>query len=133
MPIHNADIARVVGELRLDVPRVLAEGGELPKIPGIGEDLAGKMREIAAGGSCQLLEKLRRRYPAGVTELLTLPGLGPKRVRALYEKGIHSLSLLGQARRGWLERKDVLNTRPLAELRPLLKALHRPDRARVFG
>jgi len=40
---------------------------------------------------------------------------------------------VGQARRGWLERKDVLNTRPLAELRPLLKALHRPDRARVFG
>ena len=28
---------------------------------------------------------------------------------------------IGQARRGWLEKKDVLNTRPLAKLLPLLK------------
>jgi len=158
MPIHNADIARafdeiadllelgdenpfrvrayrnaarVVGELRLDVPRVLAEGGELPKIPGIGEDLAGKMREIAAGGSCQLLEKLRRRYPAGVTELLTLPGLGPKRVRALYEKGIHSLSLLGQAaRRGRLH--DLPGFGEKTETRLLEAAEARLSKARRF-
>lgn len=38
--------------------------------------------------------------------------------------GIHDFSVLdwgiGQARRGWLEAKDVLNTRPLPDLRPLL-------------
>ena len=89
--------ARVVGELRLDVPRTLAEGAGLPKIPGVGADLAGKMREIAAGGSCKLLEQLRRRYPRGVTELLRLPGLGPKRVRVLLGEGIHSLAELERA------------------------------------
>ena len=124
MPVHNADIARafeeiadllelgdenpfrvrayrnaarVIGELGLDVPARLAQGGELPKLPGIGEDLAGKMREIAAGGSCKLLEQLRRRFPAGITELLELPGLGPKRVRALHGKRIDSLDALARA------------------------------------
>jgi len=124
MPVHNADIARafeeiasllelgdenpfrvrayrnaarVVADLRLDIPARLAEGGELPKLPGIGADLAGKMAEIAATGSCKLLEKLRKRFPAGVTELLTLPGLGPKRVRLLCERKIDSLEKLRRA------------------------------------
>jgi DNA polymerase (family 10) len=91
--------ARVVGELALDVAQALAEGRELPKLPGIGADLEGKMREIAASGSCKLLEQLRRRFPAGITELLSLPGLGPKRVRALHEKRIGSLAALERAAR----------------------------------
>jgi DNA polymerase (family 10) len=124
MPVHNADIARcfdeiadllelgdenpfrvrayrnaarVVGELGVDIAQTLAEGHELPKLPGIGEDLAGKMGEIAASGSCKLLAQLRKKFPAGITELLTLPGLGPKRVRALYQKRIASLADLERA------------------------------------
>jgi DNA polymerase (family 10) len=91
--------ARIVGELRLDIAQTLAKEGELPKLPGIGEDLAGKMGEIAATGTCKLLEQLRRKFPAGITELLTLPGLGPKRVRALYAKRISSLAELERAAR----------------------------------
>jgi len=86
--------ARVVGELSLDIAQTLAEGRELPKLAGIGADLEGKMREIAASGSCKLLEQLRRKFPAGITELLSLPGLGPKRVRALHAKRIGSLAEL---------------------------------------
>jgi len=130
MPIHNADIARafdeiadlleladenpfrirayrnaarVIGELSLDIPAALAQGAELPKIPGVGEDLAGKMREIAATGSCKLLGQLRKRFPAGITQLMALPGLGPKRVRALHGHGIDSLEKLrGAAQQGRL-------------------------------
>lgn len=91
--------ARLVGELRLDVAQALAKDGELPKLPGIGADLAGKMREIAATGTCKLLEQLRRKFPAGITELLKLPGLGPKRVRALYGKRIASVGDLERAAR----------------------------------
>jgi DNA polymerase (family 10) len=89
--------ARVVGELRLDVAETLDRGGELPRLPGIGEDLAAKMREIAATGTCKLLEQLRHKFPAGITELLALPGLGPKRVRALHAKRIDSLADLERA------------------------------------
>jgi len=126
VPLHNADIAalfeeiadllelgdenpfrirayrnaaRVVGGLSLDLAAKLAEGAELPKLPGIGADLGGKIREIATTGSCKLLEKLRGRFPAGITELLALPGVGPKRVRALHEAHIDSLEDLRRAAR----------------------------------
>jgi DNA polymerase (family 10) len=91
--------ARVVGGLSLDLAATLAAGKDLPKLPGIGEDLAGKIREIAATGTCKLLEKLRGRFPAGITELLRLPGVGPKRIRALHEAKIDSLEDLRRAAR----------------------------------
>jgi DNA polymerase (family 10) len=92
--------ARVVGELRFDIAARLAEGRELPKIPGIGEDLAGKMREIAERATCALLERLRAKLPPGITELLRIPGLGPKRVQALHtELGIGTLAELQRAAR----------------------------------
>jgi DNA polymerase (family X) len=91
--------ARVVGGLSLDLAARLAEGSELPKLPGIGEDLSGKIHEIAATGTCKLLQKLRGRFPAGITELLRLPGIGPKRVRALHEAKIDSLEDLRRAAR----------------------------------
>jgi DNA polymerase (family 10) len=112
VPIHNADIAavfeeiadlleirgdnpfrirayrnaaRTVGEIARDLAGVVARGGELPKLPGIGADLAGKIREIAASGSCALLERLRRELPPAITQLLKVPGLGPKRVKRLHD------------------------------------------------
>src|SRR3970282_348564 len=73
--------ARVVGGLSLDLAGHLAAGKDLPKLPGIGEDLAGKIHELAATGSCKLLDRLRKKFPEGITELMRLSGLGPKRVR----------------------------------------------------
>ncbi|MDH5579121.1 MAG: DNA polymerase/3'-5' exonuclease PolX, partial [Betaproteobacteria bacterium] len=52
-----------------------------------------------ARGSCKLLDKLRRKFPAGITELLRLPGLGPKRLRALHARRISSLEALERAAR----------------------------------
>jgi DNA polymerase (family 10) len=78
--------SRVVGELQLDLPARIAEGGALPKLPGIGADLAGKVGQICATGTCDALDELRARFPPGITELLRLPGLGPKRAALLHEK-----------------------------------------------
>jgi DNA polymerase (family 10) len=78
--------ARVVGELQLDLAARLAEGGELPKLAGIGADLAAKIGEICSTGTCDALEELRKHFPPGITELLRLPGLGPKRAALLHEK-----------------------------------------------
>ena len=127
MPVHNADIARVfeeiadlleleegnpfrvrayrnaarvVGDLRFDVAERIGSGKELPKLPGIGADLSAKIREIAETGTCALREKLGKRLPAGISELLRLPGLGPKRVRALYcELDVHTPAQLQRAAR----------------------------------
>jgi DNA polymerase (family 10) len=48
--------------------------------------LAEKMVEIATTGRCQALEKLRKQTSPGLTDLLHIPGLGPKRVAALYHE-----------------------------------------------
>ena len=89
--------ARVVGELRLDLVAQAEQGKPLPKLPGIGADLAGKIGEFAASGHLALLDRLRRQIPAGVADMLQLPGLGPKRVRALYEE-LHVTTLPQLAR-----------------------------------
>ena len=94
MPVHNADIARVfediadlleisdanpfrvrayrnagriIAELQLDLAAAIGRGEELPKLPGVGEDLAGKIREIATTGRCALLERLRKRAPPTIS------------------------------------------------------------------
>jgi DNA polymerase (family 10) len=112
MPVHNADIAaifeqiaellelqganpfrvrayrnaaRTVGDHGRDLATQVARGEPLPKLPGIGKDLSAKIREIATTGQCALLERLHHQVPAALTELLRVPGLGPKRVRALHQ------------------------------------------------
>jgi DNA polymerase (family 10) len=92
--------ARVVGDLKLDLARRIAEGKPLPRLPGIGADLAGKIEEFAQTGHLALLDRLRRQTPAGMVDLLKLPGLGPKRVRMLYDElHVHTLPQLLRAAR----------------------------------
>ena len=52
-------------------------------LPGIGEDLAAKITEIAGTGTCALLRKLRKEHPRGLTQLLRLPGGLPHALRAV--------------------------------------------------
>jgi DNA polymerase (family 10) len=56
---------------------------EFASLPGIGTDLAGKIAALLETGRMRALEELRRQVPAGLRQLLRLPGLGPARVRAL--------------------------------------------------
>ncbi len=87
--------ARLVGELPRNVADMLAAGEDLDELPGIGKDLAGKIAVIARGGHLPLLDELAREVPAGITALLALPGLGPKRVHLLHEKlGIDTIDKL---------------------------------------
>ncbi|MGH8102292.1 MAG: DNA polymerase/3'-5' exonuclease PolX [Chthoniobacterales bacterium] len=58
----------------------------LEKIPGIGKSIAEKIRELAATGSLKLLEELRAEFSPGILELFSLPNLGPKKIKALFDK-----------------------------------------------
>jgi DNA polymerase (family 10) len=90
--------ARTIEELDIDLAGVLAEGKELPRLPGIGTDLTGKIREIVETGRCQTLTHLRRSTPPGLLEFLSLPALGSKRAKAIYDElGIHTLRQLHRA------------------------------------
>ena len=79
-----SNAARLLQGLGPDVKQKLDRGEDLTELPGIGADLAAKIREIVETGTCGLLEDLRRKMPAAVTELLKVPGLGPKRVALLW-------------------------------------------------
>src|SRR5256886_12290513 len=58
----------------------------LEKIPGIGKSIAEKIKELAATGSLKFLDELRTEFPAGILEVFSLPNLGPKKIKALYDK-----------------------------------------------
>lgn len=59
---------------------------ELLAIPGIGRDLAGKIREFLSTGSMKTYEELKRESPEGLSLLLAVPGLGPKTAKLLHER-----------------------------------------------
>lgn len=127
MPIHNVDIAAIFDEivdlleieqanpfrvrayrnasrtlqgLGEEAKTMLERGEDMTELPGIGKDLAAKIREIVDTGRCQSLEKLRKASAPGLPELLKIPSLGPKRVRALYhELDIHTPEQLFRAAR----------------------------------
>ena len=77
--------ARTINDLPHSVESMLAAGADLSDLPGIGEDLAGKIREIVETGHLSLLDSVETRTPSALAELVALPGLGPKRVKALHE------------------------------------------------
>ncbi len=90
--------ARVVGSLGRNVAEMVAAGETLEGRPGIGADLAGKIATIARGEKLPLLAQLTAKNPPGITALLDLPGLGPKRVHALRDSlGIDSAEKLKTA------------------------------------
>ncbi|MGO9006698.1 MAG: DNA polymerase/3'-5' exonuclease PolX [Beijerinckiaceae bacterium] len=125
MPVHNAEIAamfdqaaelleikgdnpfrtrayrraaRLVEGLPKSVTSLLKAGQDLSELPGIGKDLAGKIAAIVATGKFDLLETLKRQLPGDLGEIAALPGLGPKRVKLLYDKlGIRSIEDLRRA------------------------------------
>nr|WP_249797346.1 MULTISPECIES: DNA polymerase/3'-5' exonuclease PolX [unclassified Bradyrhizobium] len=77
---------------------VLIEEDRLTEIPGVGEAIADIITKLYRTGTHPSLEKLRKEIPAGVLELLTVPGLRPEKVLKLYKDlGITSLSELETA------------------------------------
>jgi len=90
--------ARLVGALGRNVAEMAAAGETLEGEPGIGADLAGKIATLARGEKLPLLTELTAKNPVGITALLDLPGLGPKRVHQLRDSlGIDSLAKLKAA------------------------------------
>jgi len=92
------DAARTVGGHSRSVAEMVEKGEDLTELPGIGEDLAGKIREIVETGKLSQAEELEKKTDPGLRELLGLPGLGPERVRELHERlGVRSLQELEDA------------------------------------
>jgi DNA polymerase (family 10) len=113
MPVHNADIAelfnrvadlleilgenpfrirayrnaaRTAGGLSQSLATMVEQEKDLTELPGIGKDLAGKIEEITKTGTFSQLQELEDRIPPQLVRLMKIPGLGPKRVKILYDQ-----------------------------------------------
>jgi DNA polymerase (family 10) len=112
--VQNADIARIFDEVAdllevqaenpfrirayrsaartiRDHPESLEEAVHagtpaLTDLPGIGEDLADKIRTIVTTGALPMHADLSKQVPPGLLDLLRVPGLGPKRVELLHAR-----------------------------------------------
>ena len=136
--------ARTVRDLPQSLAALVEEGKDLAELPGIGRDLAAKLVGVVESGHLPALEEARARVPAGLSDLVELPGLGPKRAKALYDElGITTLDQLAAAlragrvhgRHGFGERSEQKllhelerRTEPerrdlLAEVEPVAQAL----------
>jgi uncharacterized protein YggE/DNA polymerase/3'-5' exonuclease PolX len=91
--------ARTIRDLAEPAAEIAADPGRrLEDLPGIGADLAGKIRTLFQTGDLPLRQQLRAEVPAGLRDLLGVPGLGLKRAQLLYQRlGIRSLDRLRQA------------------------------------
>ena len=71
---------------------------QLLELPGIGRDLAKKIRELAETGTCSFYQDLLQEFPPTILDLLRLQGVGPKTVALLYSRlNIRSIDELVEA------------------------------------
>src|SRR5205085_9118539 len=84
--LEDAELARLV------------EQGELANVKGFGEALVQKITELHTTGRLEFFEKLKASIAPGLVEMLEIPGLGPKKIKALHDKlGIAGIAALTEA------------------------------------
>lgn len=89
--------ARALESLNEDLAVVIAEG-RLGKVKGIGQALEDKITTLFEEDRLPYYEELRASVPAGLVEMLEIPGLGPKKIRKLHQElGIDSIAALQKA------------------------------------
>jgi DNA polymerase (family 10) len=95
---HNA--ARTIRSQVKSLAEMVAKGEDLTQLPGIGAAIAKKIETVVHSGRLPQLDEVLKRTPKSLIELLEIPGLGPKRVQALFNAlKIKSLEDLERAAR----------------------------------
>jgi DNA polymerase (family 10) len=92
---HNG--ARAIQQLAEDLGEVV-RSGRLTSIPGIGETLRDKITTLVTTGKLPFYDDLKSKIPPGLVEMLRIPGMGPKKVKAVHDQlGIDTLDKLRAA------------------------------------
>lgn len=92
---YNA--ARQIEVLQEDLKK-LVEENRLRELKGVGEALAQKISTLVTTGHLSYYEKLKASVPEGLLEMLNIPGMGPKKIKTVYEKlGITTIGELEYA------------------------------------
>src|SRR5258706_492118 len=92
-----ANAARTLESLSEPLDKLIAED-RLGEVKGIGEALQQKITELVTTGKLAYYDELKASIPAGLVEMLNIPGLGPKKVKALNDKlGLETVEQLEAA------------------------------------
>jgi DNA polymerase (family 10) len=90
--------ARSIEHSSVELEQLVKEGRDLREIPGVGEAIQQKIQDLVNTGKLKLYEDLKKEFPAGITALLDIPGVGPKTANLLAnELGISSIDELEAA------------------------------------
>jgi len=90
--------ARAIEHHPRELKIMIDEEEDLQGIPGVGEAIAKKVTELIMTGKLGYYENLKAEFPQGVTNLLTIPGIGPKTANKLSsELGVSSADELERA------------------------------------
>ena len=105
---------------------IQAEGG-LTDIPGIGKTLAEKIEEMLTTGNLNFYERIAEEIPPTLVDMLRIEGVGPKRVKAIYETlGIKTIAELAEAAKaGELSKLPGLGKKSEAKMVANIEALLR--------
>ena len=93
-------VADIISDLQKSLGDIYKEGGlkALESVPGVGKSIALKIEELLKTGKLKYYQKLKKKTPVDLSSLREIEGLGPKNIKALYEKlGIKSVKQLGRA------------------------------------
>lgn len=78
-------VTQVLESLPHDINQIYKEG-RIEEIPGVGEGIAQKIKELIQTGKLEYYEDLKKKIPDGVLEMMDIPEVGPKTVALLYKK-----------------------------------------------
>ncbi|MEK9134734.1 MAG: DNA polymerase/3'-5' exonuclease PolX [Patescibacteria group bacterium] len=87
-PFAWRKVANVLEAMEEDVGDIYEKGGRgaLEEIPGVGKSIAENIEEYLKTGKVRYYEEFKRSLPINLPELIAVEGLGPKKVKVLYEK-----------------------------------------------
>ncbi len=87
-PFAWRKVANVLEAMEEDVGDVYKKGGikALEDIPGVGKSIAENIEEYLKTGKVRYYERFKKSLPINLPELIAVEGLGPKKVKVLYEK-----------------------------------------------
>lgn len=89
--------ARAIEQLEAPLDKLVAED-RLREVKAVGDAIAKKVHELVTTGKLAYYEQLKASVAPGLLEMLQIPGLGPKKVKALHDKlGVASVEQLEQA------------------------------------
>ena len=127
--------ARAIDYYPRELEALIDEGEDLRSIPGVGEAIAKKAAELITTGKLGYYEDLKAESPQGITNLLDIPGIGPKTANRLSsELGVSSVDELERAiNEGQLAKLSRLGEKTAENILHQIQTLRRKDQRIPIG